>query len=127
VPLVLEPESEPFQPAWIERAVEVTVRRLEDDVEHALASGSFDPALLPELPAGLQIGAQHTGCKETTPGSPETDVWVAHVPADVGRLTACSSATATAARCRAARRSGTSTRTTCCSAHAAAATTSRTS
>jgi hypothetical protein len=84
VPLVLEPESEPFQPAWIERAAEVTVRRLEDDVEHALASGAFDPALLPELPAGLQIGAQPTGDGETMPGAPETDAWVVHAPADVG-------------------------------------------
>jgi hypothetical protein len=86
VPLVLEPESEPFQPAWIERAAGVTLRRLGDDVEHALASGSFDPALLPELPAGLQIGAQPTGGEETIPAAPETDVWVAHVPAEVGRL-----------------------------------------
>jgi hypothetical protein len=86
VPLVLEPESEPFQRAWIERAGEVTVRRLGDDVEHALATGTFDPAGLPELPAGVQIGAQHTGGEETLPSAPETDVWVAHVPADVGRL-----------------------------------------
>jgi len=82
VPLVLEPESEPFQPAWIARAVEVTVRRLADDVEHALASGAFDPARLPELPAGLQIGARPTGGEATmSPAGPETDVWVAHVPA----------------------------------------------
>ena len=78
VPLMLAAGSEPFHSAWVERAAEVTVRRLEDDVEHALASGAFDPALLPELPEGVQIGAEHTG--------PETDVWVANVPADVGRL-----------------------------------------
>jgi hypothetical protein len=79
VPLVLAHSSEPFQSAWIERAAEVTVRRLEDDVEHALASGCFDPALLPELPEGVQIGAEHMG-------GGETDVWVANVPADVARL-----------------------------------------
>ena len=78
VPLMLAAGSEPFHSAWVERAADVTVRRLEDDVEHALASGAFDPALLPELPEGLQIGAEHMG--------PETDVWVANVPADVGRL-----------------------------------------
>jgi hypothetical protein len=83
VPLVLAPGSEPFHAAWIARAGEVTVRRLEDDVEHALASGRFDPAALPDLPAdlpgGVQIGAEHMGGRET-------DVWVANVPADVGRL-----------------------------------------
>jgi hypothetical protein len=78
VPLMLAAGSEPFHSAWVERAADVTVRRLEDDVEHALASGAFDPAFLPELPEGLQIGAEHMG--------PETDVWVANVPADVGRL-----------------------------------------
>jgi hypothetical protein len=78
VPLVLVAGSEPFHSAWVARAAEVTVRRLDDDVEHALASGAFDPALLPELPEGVQIGAEHKGT--------ETDVWVANVPADVGRL-----------------------------------------
>ena len=44
---------------------------------------SLDPALLlelpdlSELPEGVQIGAEHMG-------GPETDVWVANVPADVG-------------------------------------------
>jgi hypothetical protein len=70
--------SEPFHSAWIERAAGVTVRRLEDDVEHALAASAFDPALLPELPEGVQIGAEHMRT--------ETDVWVANVPPDVGRL-----------------------------------------
>jgi hypothetical protein len=78
VPLMLDASSEPFHSAWVARAADVTVRRLEDDVEHALASDAFDRALLPELPEGVQIGAEHTG--------PETDVWVANVPADVGRL-----------------------------------------
>jgi hypothetical protein len=67
----------------------VTVRRLEDDVEHALISGAFDPARLPGLrglptrpeladPTGVQTGA------EATHG--ETDVWVANVLADIARL-----------------------------------------
>ncbi len=95
VALVLAPGSEPWHFAWIERAQGVTVRRLEDDVDGALASGAFDPALLPDLPdldpdrdldfdaadlpEGVQIGAEHRGREET-------DVWVANVPADVGRL-----------------------------------------
>jgi hypothetical protein len=84
VPLVLAPDSEPSDAAWIGRAAEVTVRRLEDDVEYAPVSGRFDPAGLPnlpveEVPEGVQIGAEHMGGRET-------DVWVANVPADVGRL-----------------------------------------
>ncbi len=79
VSLELAQGSEPFHAAWLERASGVTVRRLEDDVEHALASGAFDPVRLPELPEGVQIGAQPMG-------GPETDVWVANVPADVARL-----------------------------------------
>ncbi len=79
VSLALAPGSEPFHAAWLERASGVTVRRLEDDVDHALATGAFDPALLPEIPEGVQIGAEHMG-------GPETDVWVANVPADVARL-----------------------------------------
>jgi len=96
VPLVFAPGSEPLHAAWIERAAEVTVRRLEDDVEHALATDALDPTRLPdlpaaglcdrealddplELPAGVQIGAEHRGGEET-------DVWVANVPAAVARL-----------------------------------------
>ena len=85
VPLMLAPGSEPFHSAWVERAAEVTVRRLEDDVEQALASGAFDPALLPELPEGVQIGAEHMP-PETEHMPRETDVWVANVPAEVSRL-----------------------------------------
>ena len=100
VPLALAEGSEPFHAAWLERAAGVTLRRLEDDVDHALAAGRFDPAALPErpafpnllddtelddapaLPEGVQIGARPMGCGETL----ETAVWVAHVPADVARL-----------------------------------------
>jgi len=106
VPLVLADGSEPFHSAWLERAAGVTLRRLEDDVDHALAAGRFDPTLLPdrpvfpdlsspwddaalsdpravpEVPEGVQIGARPMGCEETL----ETAVWVAHVPADVARL-----------------------------------------
>jgi hypothetical protein len=84
VPLLLTAGSEAFHAAWITRAGEVTVRRLEDDVEHALATGAFDLALLPDLtdftlgPAGVQTGARPTHA--------ETDVWSANVPADLARL-----------------------------------------
>jgi len=104
VPLMLSAGSEPFHAAWIARAGEVTVRPLEDDVEHALATGAFDPAALPDLPdlalpdpdelddplappeaaphaapSGVQTGAQHRGREET-------DTWSVNVPTDVGRL-----------------------------------------
>jgi hypothetical protein len=79
VPLVLAPGAEPFHEAWLARAASVTVRRLEDDVDHALASGDFDPAHLPALPTGVQIGAPDTLAEPN-------ETWVANVPSDVGRL-----------------------------------------
>jgi len=42
---------------WIARASQVTVRRLRDDVEEALAQGVLDPSGLADLPTGLQTGA----------------------------------------------------------------------
>jgi hypothetical protein len=92
VPLVLAPG--PFHAGWIERAAEVTLRRLEDDVDRALASGAFDPAQLPELPdfADLADLDELPGCPEGVQigarpmGGGETDTWVANVPADVARL-----------------------------------------
>jgi hypothetical protein len=50
VAVVLAEGSAPWVPAWLARAAEVTVRRLEDDVDHALATGELDPAALPALP-----------------------------------------------------------------------------
>jgi hypothetical protein len=79
VALVLAPGAEPFHDAWLARAAAVTERRLEDDVDHALASGDFDPSHLPALPAGLQIGARPTLAEPN-------ETWVANVPSDVGRL-----------------------------------------
>jgi hypothetical protein len=79
VALLLAPGSEAFHTAWLARASSVTVRRLEDDVDHALASGDFDPAHLPALSTGLQIGARDTLAEPN-------ETWVANVPADVGRL-----------------------------------------
>ncbi len=79
VPLVLASGSAPFHAAWLARAESVTARRLEDDVDHAIEAGAFDPARLPALPAGVQIGAR------PIPGDAST-AWIANVPADVGRL-----------------------------------------
>jgi hypothetical protein len=90
VPLVLAEGSEPFHTGWIARACEVTVRRLEDDVEHALAAGTFDPSRLPALP-DLGGPADRTACPGgvqtgARPTHAETDVWSANVSADVAGL-----------------------------------------
>jgi len=52
-PLLVLEESHPWHRAWIERADRVTVRRLEEDVDSAVASGELDPAALPSLPAAF--------------------------------------------------------------------------
>jgi hypothetical protein len=57
----------PWMAAWVERAGRVTLRRLEDDLEHALATGELDPAALPAYPAGVQIGASPIGPKASVP------------------------------------------------------------
>ena len=69
VPLLLEPAAGRYREGWVEHAQLITVRRLGDDVERALALGEFAPPPLepgaehgefdlhPD-PAGLQTGAQ---------------------------------------------------------------------
>ena len=79
VPLVLLDGSARHHEAWLARASEVTVRRLQDDVEHAIATGALDPAALPALPAGLPTGAEPKDRRETS-------LCIVHVPADVGPL-----------------------------------------
>ncbi len=64
VTLVIATGSEPWQAAWIERVGRVSVRRLEDDVEHALAAhngGSLDPGALPPLPAPIALNNSPAG------------------------------------------------------------------
>ncbi len=66
VPLLLEPAAARHREGWVAHAQRVTVRRLGDDVERALALGDFAPPPLepsaqeidPDAdPAGLQTGA----------------------------------------------------------------------
>jgi hypothetical protein len=62
VPLLLEPAAARHRCDWVEHAQRVSVRRLSDDVERALALGDFAPPPLepsrdPADPAGLQTGA----------------------------------------------------------------------
>ncbi|MBW2274275.1 MAG: HNH endonuclease [Deltaproteobacteria bacterium] len=58
LPLFELERAEPHQDAWLEHAGAVTVRRLRDDVDHALAFDVLDPVLHIRHPAGLPIGAQ---------------------------------------------------------------------
>lgn len=51
--LFTDEASRPWRSGWIRRARAVTVRRLADDVDQAMASGDLDPASLPPLPAAL--------------------------------------------------------------------------
>jgi hypothetical protein len=57
-PLLVLERSLPWHGTWIQRARRVTVRRLEDDVDYAVAAGKLDPSWLTALPAGLQTGAR---------------------------------------------------------------------
>jgi hypothetical protein len=86
VAVLLAPGAERFHAAWLARAAQVTARRLEDDVDHALATGDLDPAALPALPPGVQIGAQPTVCETDLAAAEANETWVANVPGDVGRL-----------------------------------------
>jgi len=72
LPLVRLGHAQRWMGAWVARAQEVTVRRLRDDVEAALATERLDPAELPALPAeprdslpsnpaGVQIRDEPTG------------------------------------------------------------------
>jgi len=97
VAVALAEGSGPWLEAWVARAAQVTVRRLEDDVDHALATGSLDPAALPplpvplyeEIPAGVQIGALTTAGEGDASGRASwrwrSQVWI-HGPVPVIRL-----------------------------------------
>lgn len=56
-PLLELEGSRRWHGAWLARASQVTVRRLKDDVDDAIARMELDPAGLALLPAGLRTGA----------------------------------------------------------------------
>ena len=62
IPVLEVEHSQPWRAAWVAHAATVTVRRLEDDVERALATGQLDPCSLAEE---VQTGAQSTDAGET--------------------------------------------------------------
>ncbi len=79
VPLLLEPGAARHREGWVEHAQRVSVRRLGDDVERALALADFAPPPLTRNreeidadsdtdPAGLQTVPTH-GSKKTANGS----------------------------------------------------------
>ncbi|MGH7336824.1 MAG: hypothetical protein ACREI7_04545, partial [Myxococcota bacterium] len=56
-PLLLEPGAGRYREDWIEHAQRITVRRLGDDVERALALGEFAPPSLEAGAEGSEAGA----------------------------------------------------------------------
>jgi hypothetical protein len=71
---------------WIAHAGSGSVRRIEEDVERALATGQPDPRCLNPAPAGLQIGARATGPEQDPHTSIETSRFFFTGPSDVARL-----------------------------------------
>jgi hypothetical protein len=67
VPLLLEPEAAEHRRAWVAHAQRVSVRRLTDDVQKALAAGQYEPGRAdPEaLEATLPTGANTRSRGET--------------------------------------------------------------
>ncbi len=81
VPLLVLEGSAPWHGAWVARAQRVTVRRLEEDVDRAIASGYLDPdakaAALPD---------PHTGAHSTDPAGPHTPYFIYGCPRDAACL-----------------------------------------
>jgi hypothetical protein len=71
VPLLLLEDAEAHRDAWVAHAARVSVRRLEDDVDAALATGSYEPpALDPDEEAGPQTRAR------PKPGGRPAPFWI---------------------------------------------------
>jgi hypothetical protein len=81
VPLLLLAESEPHRGAWVALAGRVSVRRLEDEIDRALATGVLEPPALDSFtaPAEPQTGAR------PTVGARPGPFWIS-APRDVARL-----------------------------------------
>jgi hypothetical protein len=76
VPILELEHSQPWRAAWVAHAAEISVRRLEGDVERAIATDRLDPRSLSE--------DVQTGAHPTVPG--ETIHLFFPAPADVARL-----------------------------------------
>ena len=66
MPILELEHSQPWRAAWVAHAAEISVRRLEDDVERAIATGHLDPSSLSDpLSEEVQTGAHPTVSGET--------------------------------------------------------------
>ncbi|MGH7338406.1 MAG: HNH endonuclease, partial [Myxococcota bacterium] len=83
VPVFALEHSQPWRAAWVAHAAVITVRRLEDDVERAIATGDLDPGSFSESSDSLSEEVQ-TGAHPTVPN--ETIHLFFTAPADVARL-----------------------------------------
>jgi hypothetical protein len=81
VPVLALEDSQPWRAAWVAHAAAITARRLEDDVERAIATGCLDPASL--SPTSFCEDVQ-TGAHPTVPG--ETINLFFTAPTDVARV-----------------------------------------
>ncbi len=79
VPILELEHSQPWRAAWVAHAAEISVRRLEDNVERAIATDRLDPRSLSD---SLSEDVQ-TGAHPTVPG--EIQLFFP-APADVARL-----------------------------------------
>ena len=83
-PLLGLEAARPWQAAWVARARNVSVRRLRDDVDLAIATQDLEPAALPALPVGLQTGARPRVSGASVPRARDRLFFTA--PRDVARL-----------------------------------------
>ena len=100
IPLLLLPDAEPFRAAWVARAEQLSVRRLEEDVDAALRLAETDREAfassggLPERSdpgLGLQTRARARDAEGTSSGDGETGEgetarFLFTAPRDVARL-----------------------------------------
>lgn len=88
-PLAFLEGTEPWRSAWVARAEQVSVRRLEEDVDRAIVSRSCDPEAAIERGTEPQTGAPepHTGARAADARSPvPTQRLTLHLPLDVAQL-----------------------------------------
>jgi hypothetical protein len=89
-PLAFLEDTGPWRAAWVARAERVSVRRLEEDVDRAIVSRSYDPeAAAIEPPPDPQTGARepHTVARAPDARTPlPTQRLTLHLPLDVARL-----------------------------------------
>jgi hypothetical protein len=84
VPIAALDHSEPWRRAWVAHAERVTVRRLDDDVARALATGRLDPEEAGDGAEESRTEDPQTGAPPT--GRERTERFFFNAPRDVARL-----------------------------------------